>query len=146
MDRKQSGFLLIEALIAILIFAFAILAIVALQAVVIKETAEAKYRMEAALHTDRLLGQMWASNKVALAADFASPGGARFATWRDEVINTDLADSNKTPGLPGATANPPTVVFGANNQVTVSVFWQQPGATAGTPPHQYVTITQIWDQ
>jgi len=137
MDRKQSGFLLIEALIAILIFAFAILALVALQAVVIKETAEAKYRMEAALHTDRLLGQMWASNKVALAADFASPGGGRFAAWRNEL---------GTSGLPGVAANPPTVVFGANNQVTVSVFWQQPGAVAGAPPHQYVTITQIWDQ
>jgi type IV pilus assembly protein PilV len=137
MDRKQSGFLLIEALIAILIFAFAILALVALQAVVIKETAEAKYRMEAALHTDRLLGQMWASNKVALPVDFASPGGGRFAAWRNELGNS---------GLPGVAANPPTVVFGANNQVTVSVFWQQPGAPAGTPPHQYVTITQIWDQ
>jgi type IV pilus assembly protein PilV len=130
MDRKQSGFLLIEALIAILIFAFAILALVALQAVVIKETAEAKYRMEAALHTDRLLGQMWVSNKPALSGDFAT-GGARFTTWRNELGNS---------GLPGVAANPPTVVFGANNYVTVSVFWQQPGSPA---PHQYVTITQI---
>lgn len=134
MGRRESGFLLIEALIAILIFALAILALVALQAVVVKETAEAKYRMEAALHTDRLLGQMWVSNKVALPGDFASPGGPRFVAWRNELVAS---------GLPGVATNQPTVVFGANNQVTVSVFWQQPGVAAGTPAHQYVTITQI---
>ena len=43
----QRGVVLIEALVAILIFSVGILAIVGLQANMIKNTAEAKYRSEA---------------------------------------------------------------------------------------------------
>jgi len=54
--------MLLEALIAILIFSLGILAIVALQAVSIKLTEDAKYRSDAALLAEELLGQMWASD------------------------------------------------------------------------------------
>lgn len=132
MKQRQSGFLLIEALIAVLIFSFGILALVALQAVVVKEVGEAKFRMEATQFTNQLIGQMWADDKVNLSANYASPDGPRYVQWKNEVVAAG--------SLPGAAANPPTVVFGANNQVTVSVFWKRPGADVA---HQYVAITQL---
>ena len=130
--KSESGFLIIEGLIAILIFSLGILGLVALQATVIKETGEAKYRMEAIQFTNQLIGQMWAEDKVALSNNFASPDGTRFLAWKSEVIATG--------GLPGAASNPPTVVFGTNNQVTITVSWKQPGTSAA---HRLVTSTQL---
>ena len=136
---KQSGFLLIEALVALLIFAFGILGLIALQATVIKVTGEAKYRMEAVQFTNQLLGDMWAdgqtlsTDKTAFQTAFSSPDGPRFQLWAAEVTNVG------TGGLPGAATVLPTVVFGANNQVTITVSWQQPGGAT----HQHVTVTQL---
>lgn len=136
-SQKQSGFLLIEALIAILIFSLGILGLVALQAVVIKETSSAQYRVEASMFTNQLIAQMWAEDKATLATNFASPDGLRYLAWRADVVATGSG------GLPNAAAQPPTVVFGANNQVTITIFWQLPGAVTGSPFHQHTTITQL---
>ena len=135
--QNQSGFLLIEALVAMLVFSLGILGLVALQAVVIKETTNAQYRVEASMLTNQLIAQMWAEDKTTLATNFASPDGLRYLAWQADVV------ASATGGLPNAAAQPPTVVFGANNQVTISIFWQMPGAVAGSPFHQHVTMTQL---
>lgn len=139
--------MLLEALIAILIFSMGILAIVGMQAASVKQAGDAKYRSDANLLVNELIGQMWASDRTAatLAASF-SGGGAAYTAW--------LGD-HSTPGsvaatLPGADANPPTVtvvqVPGNNpptttsSLVTIRVFWQVPGENA---PHNHVAITQI---
>lgn len=132
MKHTQSGFLLIEGLIAVLIFSLGILALVALQAVIVKETGEAKYRMEAIQYTNQLIGEMWGDNKLTLSTNFASPSGARYVVWKNQVA--------ASAGLPGAASVPPSVVFGLNNQVTISIFWKKPGESAA---HQHVTITQL---
>ncbi len=132
MRSQQSGFLLIEGLIAILIFSFGILALVALQAVVVKEVGEAKFRMEATQFANQLIGQMWADDKLTLSINYASPDGSRYTQWKDEVV--------AAKSLPGAATKPPTVVFNGSNQVTVSIFWKQPGADVD---HEYVVITQL---
>ena len=136
-SRNESGFLLIEALVAMLIFSLGILGLVALQAVVIKETSNAQYRVEASLFTNQLIAQMWAEDKANLATNFSSPDGQRYLAWQAAVAATGSG------GLPNAAAQPPTVVFGANNQVTITIFWQLPGAVAGSPFHQHVTMTQL---
>lgn len=132
MKRAQAGFLLIEGLIAILIFSLGIIALVAMQAVIVKETGQAKYRMEAIQYANQLIGEMWAENKANIATDFASPNGARYVIWKNSVVAGSA--------LPGAAAVPPTVVFGANNQVTITIFWKQPGESVA---HNYMTITQL---
>jgi type IV pilus assembly protein PilV len=53
--------MLLEALIAILIFSLGILSLVALQATSIQLTSDAKYRTDATLLANRLIGQMWVS-------------------------------------------------------------------------------------
>lgn len=132
--QGERGFLLIEGLVAILIFSLGILELVAMQSLVVKETAEAQYRIEAAMFTNQLIGQMWAEDRANLSTNFASPDGVRYQVWRDQV--TDTANG----GLPGAAAQVPTVAFAGNNVVTISVFWQQPGTTGR---HQLVTTTQM---
>jgi type IV pilus assembly protein PilV len=59
--RAQAGVMLLEALIGILIFSLGILSLVALQATSIQLTSDAKYRTDASLLANRLIGQMWAS-------------------------------------------------------------------------------------
>ncbi|MGD9786406.1 MAG: type IV pilus modification protein PilV [Sulfuricellaceae bacterium] len=125
----QRGSILLEGLIAILIFSFGILALVGMQAAAIKSTSEAKYRTDASFLANQLVGQMWADNRATMATNYQT-GGAAYNTWKAQV----------EAALPGATANPPTVAFGANNQVTVTVRWQAPSESVA---HRFVLVAQI---
>lgn len=139
--------MLLEALIAILIFSMGILAIVGMQAASIKQAGDAKYRTDANLLVNQLIGQMWVSNRTAanLAANFGT-GGTAYQAW---------VGSASTPGtvkaiLPGVDANPPTVVvtqvpgtappITTTSLVAVTVFWQVPGEEAA---HRHMVIAQI---
>ena len=75
--------ILIESLLAILIFSLGILALVGLQAAAVKQSADAKYRTEAALLANEIIGQMWVSDRTTavLQGNFNSPGGARKPRW-----------------------------------------------------------------
>lgn len=139
LPRKQAGVMLLEALIAVLIFMIGILGIVALQAVAIKNSGDAKYRSEASLLANQLIGQMLVSNKnlAALQANFQSPGAA-YTAW---LGNVQAAGT----GLPGATATvvvaptTSTSVTTPSSQVTITIFWQAPNE----PQHKYTTVAQI---
>ncbi len=127
--------ILIEALLAILIFSLGILALVGLQAAAVKQSADAKYRTEAALLANEVIGQMWVSDRTTavLQGNFNSPGGGDYQNWRDRVGGI----------LPGVAANSPTIAIDANGIVTVTIFWTAPNEPAGTQAHQYVAIAQI---
>lgn len=58
MKRDQSGVMLLEAMIAILIFSLGVLGVVAMQAMAVSASRDAKYRADAALLADELLGKM----------------------------------------------------------------------------------------
>ena len=75
--RGQSGIMLLEALVAILIFSIGILAMVALQAVAIKQSGDANYRTRSTLLANRLIGQMWVTpgDVAAMKANFETGGG-----------------------------------------------------------------------
>lgn len=110
--HKQSGVMLIEALIGLLIFSMGILALVGMQATAISQVTDAKYRSEAAFLADRMIGEIWV-NKGTNVPTLS-------AAWATEVGNV----------LPNATgANAPTVTV-AGTQITVTVFWQAPGASS----------------
>lgn len=137
-SKNENGFVLLDALVAVLIFSFGILGIVALQASATKLGADAKYRTDAALLADRLIADMWGAVPSTIATDYITDGSA-YNTWRDNLVDCAKAKV-VTNCLPGVTANPPTVVVGDNNLVTITVKWQAPQETT---PHQYVTISQI---
>jgi type IV pilus assembly protein PilV len=141
----ESGSVILEALIGILIFSFGILALIGLQAASIKHSTEAQYRTEAALYANELIGQMWISNKTSLATDFGSTaggatcaGGAKYLAWCNKVMLKTNSATKITTGLPGATA--PLVEFNGN-RVTITITWRPPGASLGA--HQYVAVTQF---
>jgi type IV pilus assembly protein PilV len=138
---SQRGAMLLESLIAILIFSLGILAIVGLQAGAVKLSSDAKYRSDANLLVNQIIGQMWVSDRTAttLQTDFQT-GGAKYTTWKSDVAAA-------LPGVTGVVANQPKVKIIANGNtnpasstVTVEVFWQMPGDAT---QHKAVGIAQI---
>lgn len=114
----QHGVVLIEAMIAILIFSMGVLAIVGLQAAMIKNTADSKYRAEASYIAQTRIGQMWV-DPANLPADGST---------------TTTAISGQ---LPAGTLTTTRTGF----QFTVTVTWQQPGA--GETQHNFTTTARI---
>lgn len=58
-QTTQQGSALLEALFAVLIFSLGILALMALQAVSIKSSIDAKYRSDASYLVSQIIAQMW---------------------------------------------------------------------------------------
>ncbi len=113
---SQQGVVILESLIAILIFSMGILALVGLQAAMVKNASDSKYRADASFIAQQRLGQMW-----------ADPGN--LANYVE--ANTDISAI-----LPGGTR---TVAMPTASQVNITVSWQQPGEAA----HQFTTNARI---
>jgi len=120
LKSAQQGVVLLEAMIAILIFSFAVLGIVGLQAAMIKNISDSKYRAEAAHIAQQTIGQMWADPGRLAASGVAAA----------YYSNPNIAN------LPGATI---TVVPTAVEEYRVTVTWQQPGE----PVHNFTTLASI---
>jgi len=143
--HEQTGVMLLEALIAILVFSLGILSLVALQATSIKLTGDAKYRTDATLLANRLIGQMWVSggDLATLAANFASAGpGAAYTAWLSDVAGTE--------GLPGVVAASsgvvstlPTVTVDGAGVVEITLFWRTPEMATDVPGHRHVVVSQV---
>lgn len=140
-SKGQAGSVLLEALVAILIFSIGILAIVGMQTTAVKAAGDAKYRSDASLLAGELLGQMWVSDRIAanLQTNFQGGGGtdgAAYTAWK----------ANVTAALPVPAANPPLVTVNTGvtpPMVTIQVFWLQPSEPAGTAAHNYTIVAQI---
>jgi type IV pilus assembly protein PilV len=116
LKSAQQGIVLIEAMLAIVIFSIGVLAIVGLQAAMIKNTADSKYRAEASYIAQKKIGEMW-----------TNPGGTHVET------DTDISGL-----LPGGKR---TVVLTTGDQYQVTVTWLQPGPNPTT--HNYTTTVVI---
>jgi len=117
----QDGVMLLEAMIAILIFSVGILAIVGLQATMIKNTADAKLRSEASYLVQERIGQLWTADPATLAG------------YLEPAPGTDI--SAQIPGGLRMTENP------AAGQYKITVSWLQPGPNQTR--HQFVTLVTI---
>ncbi len=131
--RRQAGSVLLEGLIAIVIFSVGILAIVGMQATAVKNSTDAKNRTDAALLANDLIAQMWAGNRApaTLQANFAT-GGTKYAAWAQEV----------QAAFPGSPA-PTVTVDAATGLVTVVVFWKLPSESASSAAHTHTVIAQV---
>lgn len=114
----QQGVVLLEALVAILIFSMGVLALVGLQAAMIKNTSDAKYRSEASFIAQQWIGMMWSDPDNLPAYLEPAPG-------------TDISAV-----LPGGTRIVTEPVAG---QFVVTVTWTQPGQ----PQHNFTTTASI---
>jgi len=164
--NHQHGVFLLEALIAVLIFAMGILGIVALGATAIAAQNDAQYRTEAANYASEIVGRMWVAvdrtNDTtftnSLAAFSHQPTGdpatctfsgtasadAGVTDWVGRV--TTISATNK--GLPGATdagglTNRQQIVVNTAptglHQVSVTICWQTP-KDAVARRHTYVAF------
>jgi type IV pilus assembly protein PilV len=145
-DKSQAGVMLLEALIGILIFSLGILSLVALQATSIQLTSDAKYRTDASLLANRLIGQMWASGLTPADLETAfESGGDQYNAW--------LADVQGIEGLPGVVAAssgidstlPTVTVDAATGQVVITLFWRTPQmpTSGANSSHRHVVVSQI---
>lgn len=161
-DRSQRGSLLIECLAAILIFSVGILAIANLQGTAVAVSTDAKYRSEAAILANALVGRMWASNRTqaTLQANFANPTGSSTTTATGYLAWAWVGSGGGTAGttaspqsgtvlgtLPVPSTNLPQVGITSvlttvtpTSVVTVTITWQAP---KDTTTHRYVLTTQI---
>lgn len=129
---RQAGSYLLEALVAILIFAFGVLGLIGLLGNSIRVTNEARYRSEAANLAGGMIADMWGMTAAKIDTDFAS-GGAKLDAWTTKAAAL----------LPGAYAPDVAVTPGLTSEsrtVAVTVYWQLPGETE---KHQHVMTAQI---
>jgi type IV pilus assembly protein PilV len=124
---RQRGFLLIEALIAILIFSLGVIALMGLQSISIGNAIQGKYRTDASYLANGIVAQMMVDkNNVSNYADGASTPAARRTQWNGEVA----------AALPNGSAN----VTINGTAVTVVVSWRNPDETSS---HSYKAIAQV---
>ncbi len=152
--RGQSGVMLLEALIAILVFSFGILGLVSLQASTAQAGRDAQYRSEASALASDLIGEMWASDRVGanVQTNFQGDGeqagpsnvvtdGAAYTAWAGRVAGRLPGTVDFPPIVqvtPGAVGPPPTAT-----QVSITVRWHAPNDEAGSNHAYLVTFLII---
>ena len=140
--HRSRGVMLIEALVAILIFSVGILAVVGMQSVAIRNVTDAKYRSEAAFLAGELLAQMWADTPNLNAYVYAGSGPppARLTGWVGRV--------ERLPGTSGASGVPPIVSVTDDatlgKVVQITVRWRLPEeASTGAAAHRHMVLATI---
>lgn len=113
--RSERGSVLLEGLIAILIFSFGILGIIGLQASSIKATSLAKERIDASLVANQRIANMWL-DRTNLAAYV-----------ENNTVITELPNGTRSTAVVG-------------DQVTVTISWQLPGDSTA---NSYTSIAKI---
>jgi type IV pilus assembly protein PilV len=145
-SNRERGVMLIEALVAILIFSIGILAVVGMQGAAIKGVTSAKYRSEAAFLAQELLGQMWIDNgNIGLYA-YTGTGAPppKILAWVNKV-QTRLPDGANQ--LPVVTLTNPVPAVGAPTGATVqiTVRWRLPEeVTQLLPAHSHTVIAYVY--
>lgn len=137
--KGQSGVMLLEALIGILVFSLGILALVGMQAIAIKLSTDARDRAEASNLASQLIGEMWVNR--ANLANYAYAGSgtppSTLTNWMAQVQSS----------LPDTVAYPPTVAvapsgLGASvgTETTVMIRWRNPNDST---VHNFVMTAYI---
>jgi type IV pilus assembly protein PilV len=171
--KNQAGGLLIESLIAMMIFSVGIVGLINLQTFANKTAAEAIYRGEAAMLADQLIRQLWASdrsNAATVIANFNDPSGANYQNWAWRgTTSTGAAGSGTTTApangtvyqmLPNAASMPPTIQIDSlgspspscvgavppcpsNYRIVITVFWRAPSDKSTDPFNNFVATAHI---
>lgn len=120
MWAQQQGAVLLESLISILIFSIGIIALVGVQAVMIKNTNDSRYRAEAAFIAQQKIGLMW-----------ANPDPTNFLLHEED--EKDISDL-----LPEGTRT--VTQSGVLGQFVITITWKQPGSG---DTHVFTTTANI---
>lgn len=140
---KQSGFTLIEVLVAVLIFAFGILGLVGLQGTAIRFSTDAQQRAEATFLADQLLARMLIADRATAATFAHKPGGTTAcaptgAASTNTIVTEWLAEV--AAAFPLAAADEQQIVIELPDEVTVKLCWQNGASDA---PHTLEVSTRV---
>lgn len=150
-SNGNAGFVLLEALIAVAIFSFALIGLMGMQALSIKNSADAKYRADAAYFSNQIISQMWVdranlasyayrADQTACNTSTTAPTYAAVTNWLTEIAASlpgvkSGATSSQKPQIVVDTTTTPVYAT-----VTVTMCWRQP---SDDEAHMHVTTTQI---
>jgi hypothetical protein len=131
------GAVMLEALVAALIFALAAIAIVGFQARAARHLNDAHFRVEARHLVHSALAQMQAADNATLYAEFdMRAGGAGYRAL--------LAQAQRLPGVTAVRYAPEVLVTpgpsATSRMAAVTVQWLLPGEAA---PHRYSASTAV---
>ena len=121
---SQQGVMLLEALVAILIFTIGIIAVMGMQVASINEVTQAKYRTDASYLANQIIAMMWIDQPN--LASYASPGSPGRITWDATVANT----------LPAGQG----VIVVNGQQVSVTIQWRLPSDIV---TRRYLSVANI---
>lgn len=146
-EKPQSGYMLLESLLAVLVFSIGVLGVISLYAVSVKNAGGAKYRTDASFLANELIGQMWVANRAttALQTDFQGGNGTdgtRYTAWLAHVqaLLPGVSSSVVPPTVPRVAVADTSSGNSRRSTVTITILWQLPGEAT---PHQYATVASI---
>ena len=167
--NDQSGMMLLEALIAILIFSFGILGMVAINARAVQAATDSQTRADAARFASEI-ASLIALNVARDATNGVSAASLQtFEHQNTPALNPDeepckvaftgaastqavvtqwvssVTQSGRYGGLPGATASGLQILVNTNqaafNSVTITMCWQPPGENL--KPRHHVLVAHV---
>jgi len=127
--KSQSGVMLLEALIGILIFSLGVLALVGMQALAVKVATESRERAEASNLASQLVGEMWINRANLTNYEYTAGSGSIPSELTSWVSQVQAALPNADVYLPSVSIGTPTVAGVNGNEVIITVRWQTPGTT-----------------
>ncbi len=114
---SQQGVVIIEAMIAILIFSVGVLGIVGMQANMVKNTSDSKYRNDASYIAQQQIGALWTSPD-----------------------NLPADGSISTSSISGVLPAGSLTISRSGDRYTITIRWQQPDDPV---VHNYSTVATI---
>ena len=126
--RRMDGVVLIEVMIALLIFMFGVLGLVGLQASMTRATSDSKSRADATYLASEMVGRLWSD-----MSNLSSYNGASCAStalckeWQTKVASS----------LPGGAGS--VTVNSTTGDATIAISWTGPDGVQ----HTYTTNTTI---
>lgn len=128
--KSQSGVMLLEALIGILVFSLGVLALVGMQALAVKVTTESRERAEAANLASQLIGEMWVNRGNLSSYEYTAGSGAIPTVLAPWVSQVQAALPNADSLLPSVIVRDPSLSGLAGKEVLITIRWQAPGASS----------------
>ncbi|WP_168203123.1 type IV pilus modification protein PilV [Marinobacter fonticola] len=146
--RSQSGFTMIEVLVALLVFAIGLLGVAGMQTLALKSTENSNIRSLANLHAYEIVERMRANMPGVTAGAYSSITGKTGATnCQPACTASNLAAWDAEQWLSNLSADIPSTtsasVSYAGGVATVTVNWNERGLGSDAEAQTYVLQARI---